>query len=115
MPDGFAGFVTEDVDLMVLRVFGSNYDTDTTGQLMLVEKKFRSAWLNKAQEYTFGLMHRLLRAGDQGQRYRGFYVLQYSAEDWDRSQFRVNGQLITRDEFHRFLALEDIGIPSLFD
>ena len=116
MPDGWAGYVVEDLDMAILRVYGPNYNTDSSGKLMMMETKYRFAQMDTAQIRTFRTMHRLMRLGDPNRkRYLGFYVVQYTEQNWWHSDFTVNACPLTREQFHRFLALEDIGIPSLFD
>jgi hypothetical protein len=76
LPEGSQGMVVEDLDL-VIRHYGNSYRLDGKGRLMLVEQKHPPAWIEYAQEKTFGLIHQLIRAGDPDKkRYLGYYVLQ---------------------------------------
>jgi len=105
-PPGSQGYVAEDLDL-VLRVYGAGYHTDATGKFMLLELKYRGAWINYAQKKTFGLMHELLRIADpERKRYIGYYVVQYTDEDWDVARFRINKNRVTREEFDKFLSFD---------
>lgn len=78
-PPGTAGFVAEDLDLVVLRFSGLAsrlYHED--GCFMLADMKHNDKWLSYSQRRLFGLMHRLLRKGDSQSRfYLGFYVVQW--------------------------------------
>jgi len=103
LPSGSDGFVCEDLDLVV-RVFGEWFGQDSIGRFMLIELKFMGTRLGRAQRMTFGLVDRLLRAGDpDAKRYRGYFVLEYSDEDWDLAEFRVNGVGVTQEELFGFL------------
>lgn len=116
-PTGTQGYVVEDLDL-VLRVYGRNYLTDDKGRIALVELKFGNSWIGYAQRKTFGELHRMLRAGDAENRYIGFFVIQYSDEDWDKAEFAVNKTTLSGDEFARFLSLDALVVEkvgSLFD
>ncbi|HFB06890.1 MAG TPA: hypothetical protein ENJ92_00435 [Chloroflexi bacterium] len=105
-PEGNKGYVVEDLDL-VLRVYGKRYDTDAVGKFILVELKYGNAWIGYAQQKTFGLIDSVLRKGDPtGERYLGYYVVQYDDEDWERANFKVNRVALSEDEFLRFLQLD---------
>lgn len=118
MPNGKFGFVVEDVDL-VIRWYGENFKQDATGAFMLVELKFGDAELGIAQNKTFGLMDRLLRLADpKKDRYLGYFLLQYSDEDWDKATFKINRDEVTRQQFESFLKCEyrpasyfELGLP----
>jgi len=116
-PTGAQGYVVEDLDL-VLRVYGKGYGTDGDGKFALIELKFGESWIRYAQIKTFGQVHKTLRDGDKQNRYVGFFVIQYSDEDWEKAEFSVNKTALSRDEFDLFLSLdasvvEKVG--SLFD
>lgn len=103
MPSGPQGFVVEDLDL-VPRVYGPSYGTDEKGKFALMELKYGRAQPARAQINTFGLIDGLLKNGDpQRKRYRGYHVLNYTNEDWARSEFMLNGKPITLDKLARFL------------
>jgi len=107
MPSGDAGFVAEDLDL-ILRVYGNSFHTDNTGKFMLVEQKFGNSWIQHAQRMTFGLLDRLLRQADpEGARYAGFFILQFSDDDWDKAEFKINRQPVTREELLSFFAFDN--------
>jgi hypothetical protein len=108
LPSGDEGTVVEDLDL-VMRVYGAKHETDDVGRFMLCELKFRHKWIDRAQKKTFGLIDSILRAGDREGRYLGYFVVQYSCEDWERSRFMVNHVLLSRDEFMAFLQF-DAGV-----
>jgi hypothetical protein len=81
-PNGQAGFVVEDIDAtVVLRQFGVKRMTDELGRLLLVEMKHNAAGpapaLKTAQQYTFGLLHDLLKQS-KSVRYAGYLVLTHS-------------------------------------
>ena len=114
MPNGKMGFVVEDLDL-VIRWFGLNYGFDGQGAFMLTELKFGSAQLGIAQEKTFGLMNSLLRAADPNyERYLGFYLIQYTHEDWDLAEFKINFECVTREQFMNFWQRKHIVKPYQF-
>lgn len=103
MPGPRAGFVVEDLDL-VIRTYGNEFDTDGIGKIMLVELKRWPHNIGYAQRATFGLLHRLLRKADPDQnRYVGYFVVQYDNDDWDYSQFWVNGINLCLSELKDFL------------
>lgn len=121
MPTAQEGYVVEDLDL-ALRVYQPNkptpfnFQTDAEGKLRLIELKYGKAWITPGQQRTFGLIDKLMRLGDPNkERYLGYFVVQYSAEDWEHSMFKINGKPVDRDTFHRFLMFEDVGICGLFD
>lgn len=103
MPDGPSGFVVEDLDLVV-RWFGQRFGFDSGGAFMLIDLKFGNADLGTAQLKTFGLIDQLLRKGDNPdyQRYMGFYLVQYSHEDWEQANFKINHISVTRTQFMNF-------------
>jgi len=110
-PQGSQGYVVEDLDLLV-RGYGPRYGTDAKGRFMECELKFYPRNIGPAQKRTFGLRDEMMRRGDpDGERYLGFYVVQYDNEDWDLSKFWVNGLPMTRDEFHKFIDLD----PDMLD
>lgn len=114
-PNGREGFVVEDLDLLV-RVYGRRYQTDETGRVMFTELKFGNAWIGTAQANTWKPIHLNMRRGDPSRTfYRGFYVVQYDKDDWEEASFRINRQPVSRDDFHRFLEFQDIGVTSLWD
>lgn len=111
MPSGRDGFVVEDLDLVV-RWFGRNYGYDSRGAFMLMDLKFGSAQLGIAQEKTFGLMDGLLRQADPDfERYLGFFLIQYTDEDWDRAQFRINFKGVTHQQFMDFWSRRFVTEP----
>lgn len=82
MPNGSAGFVATDLDL-VLRWFGPAYGTDAAGKFAFVELKHGSASLGTAQRMTFRLINDALRLADPtASRYVGFYVIKSSTDNW---------------------------------
>lgn len=106
LPCGRDGYVVEDLDL-VLRVFGKRYMTDGIGRFMFVELKFGDSFIGVAQKKTFGLIHGLLRVADpKGERYLGYFVVQYDNEDWELANFKINHQEITQEDFFKFLSFE---------
>lgn len=107
-PNGNTGFIVEDLDL-IIRLYGEHYHTDDTGKFMLVELKFFPKWIDRAQEMTFGLIDCILRLTNLfGKRYFGFFVIQYSNNNWDISKFWINKQEINRETLLEFF---DMGIP----
>ena len=103
LPPGNEGIVIEDLDLLV-RHFGAEHGTDAIGRFMLCELKFDTSMIGTAQRRTFGLLDGLLRAGDKdGDRYLGYYIINYDNEDWNRANFRVNGQVLIHEKFWGFL------------
>lgn len=114
LPHARDGYVVEDLDLVV-RVYGNQFKTDSKGQYMLIELKYGSAQLGVAQVKTFSLIDSQLRQADpDGVRYKGYYVVNYTNEDWDDSSFKINGRAVTFETFYRFMMFEDVGIESLF-
>jgi hypothetical protein len=114
LPTGAEGCVVEDLDL-VIRLHGPRYGTDATGKLMLVELKFGNACLDWAQQWTFRLMHQLLRDKDPSrERYLGYFVVNYDNLDWSVANFRVNGKPLTVEQFLAFLQGDIEDIPSLW-
>ena len=112
LPWGRSGYVVEDVD-MVVRVYGTAYVQDETGAFMLIELKYKRARMGYAQRRTFGLLHRLLRRADpNGERYKGFYLVQYDDEDWDKARFTVNGVKMSRERYAEFLCFDLDGVPD---
>jgi len=109
MPNGSFGFVVEDLDL-VIRWFGRNYGFDGRGAFMLIDLKFGNKGLDIAQEKTFGLIDALLRAADPDyERYFGFYLIQYSDDDWDEAEFKINFKCVTREQFVKFWSRQYIS------
>ena len=107
------GYVIEDLD-MLIRGFGPRFKAGELGYFREMELKFGSKWLTYGQIKTFGLRDYLMRKGDpQGLHYRGFYVIQYSDDDWYKAEFKVNRVPVDRETFDKFLLLEDIGVPPL--
>ena len=105
LPGPKAGYVVEDLDL-VIRVYGDNFSSDSTGKFMLIELKKHPANIGHAQWMTFGLIDRLLKSSPEGYRYKGYYVIQYTVEHWDYSQFHVNGIHLPKDKFIGFLKFD---------
>jgi hypothetical protein len=113
LPAGSAGFVAEDLDL-VIRHYGATYNLDDTGRLMLCELKYGRAPIDYAQRRTFGLLHQLLRQADPNRdRYLGFFVIHYDHPDWSLARFTVNGMPRTHAQFLDVLQGETAGIPGL--
>ncbi len=111
MPSPNDGFVVEDLDL-VIRVYGQNFNTDKDGKFMLIELKKHPAYIGNAQWMTYGMVNRLLVSSPESHRYKGYYVVQYSAENWDYSQFWINKERIYLKEFKEFLKFNiPQGIP----
>lgn len=103
MPSGDKGYVVEDLDL-VIRLFGSSYRLDSKGAFALIELKFNQADLEFAQKKTFGLIDEVARLGDpQRKRYLGYFLIQYSNEDWNKSSFWLNYNPISKEELFIFL------------
>ena len=110
------GYVVEDLDL-ILKIYGSKWNTDKMGRFMLIELKFDDAWINYAQQETFRSIHHLLRKADpEAKRYLGYFVIQYSDEDWEQADFRINRKAVTREQFLSFLHFNFDGliIPDVF-
>ena len=107
LPPGRDGVVVEDLDL-VLRVYGERFNTDATGKFMFVELKYGSALPGIAQKKTFGLIDDLLKKADpEGIRYKGYWVLQYTNENWDVSGFKLNNETITKANLVKFLMFQE--------
>jgi len=114
MPNGRDGFVAEDLDLLV-RWFGPNFHFDARGGFMLVELKYGNAWIGGAQKMTFGVLDELLRKGDpEGQRYTGFYLVQYDNEDWECARFKINGVSVTQEQMVQFWSHQYPVLPFKF-
>lgn len=112
-PPGSDGYVVEDLDL-VLRVYSKAYDTDHIGRFMLCELKFKSAWINHSKRKTFGVMDELLRNADpERKRYAGFFVIQYTDDDWSVSSFRVNKMELNRLQFSQFMDIDPTIIEAI--
>jgi hypothetical protein len=107
MPSGEEGFIAEDGDL-VMRLYGPKYGLDEKGIIYLVElkhdnQKGESSDFNGSQKRTYGLQDELMRAGDPtGKRYWGFYIIQYSEDDWNKASFKINYKPVSREEFLKF-------------
>lgn len=116
-PAGWKGFTAEDLDL-VIRVYGGDYGQDQSGCFALMELKYGRAGLGTSKRRLFGMIDALLRCADpEGHRYKGFFVVQYDDEDWDKANFTVNRRPLTREEFLEFLDLGTCGglvIPGLW-
>ena len=111
MPGGADGFIVEDLDL-VIRWYGRHYGFDSHGAFILIDLKFGNTDLSIAQKKTFSMMDKLLRLADPHyERYLGFYVLQYSNENWDVANFRINFQNVTHQQFMEFWQRRFI-VPS---
>lgn len=113
-PNGSAGFVAEDLDL-VIRTFGPDYGSDSTGKFALIEVKFGQTPLGASKAHTFGLIDKLLRDGDpSGARYLGFFVLRHQIRDerpWgDDDVVDLNGTKMTILELTSWLQT---GTPEV--
>ena len=107
MPAGSEGYVVEDLDL-VLRVYGPGWGTDSVGKFMLLELKFGKASIGAAQRKTFGLMDSLIKTSPLAPgRYLGYFVVNYSDEDWGVASFIINGVPLTRPEWLAFVRFDD--------
>ena len=107
------GYVVEDLD-MLIRGFGPRFQTDDLGKFVEIELKFGRKWLTYGQLKTFGLRDRLMRQGDPaGKHYLGFYVINYSDDDWKVSDFWINRKAVGKTGLDKFLLLQDIGVPPL--
>jgi hypothetical protein len=103
LPSGDQGFVVEDLDL-VIRLFGSAYRLDSKGAFALIELKYMRTDIGKAQRMTFGLIDEVARLGDpQRKRYLGYFLIQYTDEDWDNASFWINYKPISKEELFVFL------------
>jgi hypothetical protein len=113
LPNGNAGFVATDLDLLV-RWYGPNYELDDRGAFALVEVKHRDACFTHAQSRTFELLDSMLRTSDDADRYRGLYLL----HDYGDGTYRFSGQPMK----HRMDSV-DVGrwaaglvdVPRLYD
>ena len=80
MPIGRAGFVAEDLDLIVRR-YGSLEHGSSDGKFMLIEIKQCGKTIGYAQKRTFGLIDRLLRLSDPNkEHYIGFYLINWNGD-----------------------------------
>jgi len=117
LPTGNEGVTIEDLDLVV-RVYGNQYGSDGQGKFMLIELKFDDSWIGYAQMKTFRLIDKILKAGDaEGNRYKGYFVLQYTDENWDQSTFTINRIPITKTDLIKFFLFDNEilkTIPSIF-
>jgi hypothetical protein len=115
LPVGNQGFVAEDLDL-VIRVYGANFDSDSTGKFLLAELKYGNSRLDYAQRMTFGLLDSMLRQADPTcSRYLGFFLINYSDVNWDKARFKINGQAISHDELLELLCLVSEIKPYSFN
>lgn len=105
MPEGRAGFVAEDLDL-VTRTYGPNYNSDAVGRLMMIELKHAGASLGSSKENTFGMMDALMRSADpRALRYRGFFVIRTADPDWSTVEtFQVNSERLNPGQFVEWLS-----------
>lgn len=109
------GFVALDLDLIV-RTYGVEYNTDQSGKFCLIELKYGTAQMTRGQENTFSLITKLLRQADpKKERFLGFYLVQYSDQNWEIASFRVNNIAISREKLTDLLLCKDIGISGLFE
>jgi hypothetical protein len=100
---------------LVIRWFGQRYGFDATGTFMLLELKYGNASLGVPQEKLWRLIDGLLRRADPCQeRYFGFYLVQYSDNDWDKASFRINYRPVSRIQFIEFWERKFI-VNSLFE
>jgi hypothetical protein len=107
MPTAHDGFVVEDLDL-VIRWYGVN-GFGTEGVFMFLELKFWGYDIGLAQKKTFGMIDRLLRMADpKKEKYKGFFVIQYSDENWNNANFRINGKPANLSEFTEFLKMKNV-------
>ena len=113
MPPGSRGWVAEDLDLVVRRFRRD----DPLGMFMFVEIKYATVSLDKAQQWTFGLIDGLLRRADpRGTRYVGYYLLQYPDKDPEKcGSVLVNGRRLWISDFKRWLAFERHIEPMRFE
>lgn len=106
MPTAHDGFVVEDLDL-VIRWYGVN-GFGAEGAFMFLELKFWNYDIGIAQKKTFGMIDRLLRIADpKKEKYKGFFVVQYSDENWNKANFRINGKPANLSEFTEFLKMKN--------
>jgi len=106
LPGGDEGCVIEDVDL-VMRLYGPNYGLGGMGKFALVELKHNDVNIEFAQKRTFGMIDTILRRGDTGNQYVGYFKVGCEYEDWEIPQrFWVNGILVSREELLAFLQFD---------
>lgn len=74
LPGSRKGMVVIDLDMAVRR-YGPNYGLDSTGDLMLVEKKEYSGQLTGGERYVYGWISKAIENGDYGDRWRGTRLL----------------------------------------
>lgn len=114
MPDGPAGFVAEDLDL-VLRWFGptSLYpNLDATGRVRLVELKRRGGRLETSKAMTFGMLHRRLCGWD---RYDGWYLVHHSDDNHDENTtYWVNGVAMSCNKFLDWVQEPFSPVPGMW-
>lgn len=112
VPPGREGYVAEDLDL-VMRCYAAG---DPIGKFMLVEFKYDKFGLDHSQRRTFGLIDGLLKKADpERRRYRGYYLLQYPEQDFNKcDHVNVNGRLLTKNELVKFLKFELDVLPYDF-
>ncbi len=115
LPEGTAGFVAEDLDL-IIRHWGPNYGLDDIGRFRFVEVKHGKPKIDDAQRYTFTLIDDTCRRGDlDGTRYDGFYIVGHNAADAHAPEtiYKVNRLgssdvlKLTRPQFIRWLDTAD--------
>ena len=106
LPEGTDGVVLEDVDL-VSRIYGIRQGTDDWGKIMYIELKFGNTGLDTAKNWTFKLMDALARAGDPAaKKYRGYFLINYSNENWDIAKFKINGINVSKEELKSFFLFK---------
>lgn len=124
LPNGARGFVCEDIDLpLVLRTFGSNYQTDEVGQIRLVETKHRrNPELGRSKAMTFGVLDQLCRRGDRCEgRYHGFSTLVYDVHPPEHERAGqlaavwVDGVEMNAAQFHAWLSFDETPLELLSD
>ena len=115
LPDGRNGYIVEDLDL-VIRTFGSKYQTDNVGKFSLIEIKHGGCKIvdgvhdeiGTSKEMTFGMIDDLLNKADpEHERYQGFYIIRtYRSSEWGNPEtiFAVNGKILSRDIFMDWIA-----------
>ena len=114
-------FVAVDIDLIVVRGYGSTYGVDYQGKFRLIEVKCSVDSLTGAQHYTFGLIDEMLRWASTVPRhigrYYGFHEVYTESGDWATSScFRVrelpggDPVLLDQAEFVQWLNFgQDLG------
>jgi len=117
MPHGSAGYVPEDLDL-VLRVFGPRYSSDAKGRLRLIETKWnptadRPVTVKGGQDRTFRLVDEMLRQSTLADRYDGFFVVTHTHFDLTEGRIwigRLGGsnapREVTAQQFVLWLSAE---------